>query len=220
MNERCVRPTSAHPRILERAPIVSCGDRVSSRSAPSSTFCEARPRQLRETGADGVFTTPCALWWLEVAGVGRFRPVLRCALAPPLTPLSPTPSPRVAILREKSFGSGRDRFASARRENVRGSAIRGVFADSSVPLSSFHLDVRARSCEHIRTGPMGPTVAMPLRQRYVVAPTRSRDLVVLLRHACRRTFLRPLFVEWGLCGGDPPELHRANVSRRSRRGPV
>lgn len=69
--ERCVRPTSAHPRILKRAPIVSCGDRVSSAPSPC---CLATPRRARdrETGADGVFTTPCALWWLGSAGDRAF----------------------------------------------------------------------------------------------------------------------------------------------------
>jgi hypothetical protein len=71
MIERCVRPTSAHPRIQKRAPIVSCGDRVSS---AASARCLATPHRARdrETGADGVFTTPCALWWLGSAGDRAF----------------------------------------------------------------------------------------------------------------------------------------------------
>lgn len=48
-DRRCVRPTSAHPRIRKRAPIVSCGDRVIS-SGPDAL----RRRNSTETGADGV----------------------------------------------------------------------------------------------------------------------------------------------------------------------
>jgi len=56
--ERCVRPTSAHPRIRKRAPIVSCGDRAPVRSDVL--------RRLDEWDRCGRrFTTPCALRWLD-----------------------------------------------------------------------------------------------------------------------------------------------------------
>jgi hypothetical protein len=144
--------------------------------------------------------------------IGRFLPVLRAFLRS--TSDAPVAVPRASrrdFARDDASGFGRDRFASARRENVRGSAIRGVSVDASVPLAS---------CRGTLASLTGPTVTMPLsttirgRTHALSRPRRA------LRHACRRTFLRPLFVGWGLCEGEPPELHHANVSRRSRRGPV
>jgi len=41
--ERCVRPTSAHPRIRKRAPIVSCGDRAPVRPRRLATPRRTRP---------------------------------------------------------------------------------------------------------------------------------------------------------------------------------
>ena len=143
---------------------------------------------------------------------GRFLPVL-CAFVRS-TSDAPVAVPRASrrdFARDDASGFGRDRFASARRENVRGSAIRGVSADSSVPLAS---------CRGALASVTGPTVAMPLRQRYVVAPTRSRVLVVHSgTHAGARSFDR-CSSDGAFARADPPELHHANVSRRSRRGPV
>lgn len=92
---------------------------------------------------------------------------------------------------------------------MRVSAIRGVFADSPVCLS------RGASFETFRgllRGLTGPTVAMPLRQRYVVAPTRSRDLVVSSgTHAGARSFDR--------CSSDGAfarASHPSSITRTSR----
>jgi len=146
---------------------------------------------------------------------GRFLPVLRAYLRS--TSDAPVAVPRASrrdFARDDASGFGRDRFASARRENVRGSAIRGVSADASVPLASYRVALASLT---------GPTVAMPQLQRYVVAPTRSRDLVVHSgTHAGARSFDR-CSSRWGASANERAvhrELHLANVSRRSRRGPV
>lgn len=148
----------------------------------------------------------------DLRETGRFLPVLCADLRS--TSDAPVAVPRASrrdFARDDASGFGRDRFASARRENVRGSAIGGVSADASVPLASYRVALASLT---------GPTVAMPQLQRYVVAPTRSRDLVVHSgTHAGARSFDR-CSSRWGPARAVHQELHHANVSRRSRRGPV
>jgi hypothetical protein len=96
MTRRCVRPTSAHPRIQKRAPIVSCGDRVSRFRRDV-----LRRLDLCEKPVRTVFSRHRARFGgSRSREIGRFLPVLHRALrATSDTPVT-VPEPRVAISRE------------------------------------------------------------------------------------------------------------------------
>lgn len=110
MIERCVRPTSAHPRILKRAPIVSCGDRVSS--APpgrDGTSCDAT--SWLELAIERPVRTAFSRRRARFGGsgpreIGRFLPVLRAYLRS--TSDAPVAVPRASrrdFARDKASGS-------------------------------------------------------------------------------------------------------------------
>jgi hypothetical protein len=96
MTRRCVRPTSAHPRIRKRAPIVSCGDRVSRFRRDVLRRLDLFRRPVRT-----VFSRHRARFGgSRSREIGRFLPVLHRALcATSDTPVT-VPEPRVAISRE------------------------------------------------------------------------------------------------------------------------
>jgi len=149
----------------------------------------------------------------DLREIGRFLPVLCADLRSTSdAPVAVPGASRRDFARDDASGFGRDRFASARRENVRGSAIGGVSADASVPLASCHHALARRVGTD---GGDATTTTIRGRTHALSRPRRA------LRHACRRTFLRPLFVPGGaFARAVHQELHHANVSRRSRRGPV
>lgn len=98
--ERCVRPTSAHPRILKRAPIVSCGDRVSSAHS-GGVSCDTTSSSRSRDRCGRRFHDAVRALVARVRGrPGVLFPCSARSCAPPLTPLSPSPEPRVAISRE------------------------------------------------------------------------------------------------------------------------
>lgn len=98
--ERCVRPTSAHPRILKRAPIVSCGDRVSSAHSGGMSFDTTSSSRSRDRCGRRFHDAVRASVARVRGRPGVFFPCSARSCAPPLTPLSPSPEPRVAISRE------------------------------------------------------------------------------------------------------------------------
>lgn len=206
MTRRCVRPTSAHPRIRKRAPIVSCGDRVSRFRRDVLRRLDLFGRPVRT-----VFSRHRARFGgSRSREIGRFLPVLRRALrATSDTPVTVPRASRRDFARDKAPGSA---------EIV---SLPHVVKTYGAPRSGMSSPTRRWFPEWRTLSSLpGPAVAMPLRQRYVVAPTRSGNLVVHSgTHAGARSFDR-CSSGGALAKAGPLELHHANVSRRSRRGPV
>jgi hypothetical protein len=154
---------------------------------PVETFFDA-PTALRRPVRTAFHDTVRALVARARGRAGVFFPCSVARCAPPLTPLSPFPEPRVAILRERRALGSAEIVSNphiVKRAGLRDP--RRLRRLAGVPLSRCLL----RDVPWPLAGLTGPTVAMPLRQRYVVAFTRSRDLVVSSgTHAGARSFDR------------------------------